>query len=64
MGYYKNLEIADAIELADRKRPRRSTHKKATDVVAVNRVWLTALLAATWLQSFVIVGWLVWAVTR
>jgi hypothetical protein len=67
MGYYKNLEVSEQVELGDRKHGRRATYqkyRKGTPVVVLDRKWLTALLTATWLQVFVILALVIVGVLR
>jgi hypothetical protein len=64
MGYFKNLEIGEHIEVGDRVRVRRSTYQKPVGVVVINKTMLLTTLIVVWAQLFVTAGLLVWVVTR
>jgi hypothetical protein len=62
MGYFKNLEIGEQIEVGDRA--RRSTYVKPVGVVVISKATMLTTLIAVWAQLLVTAGLLVWVATR
>jgi hypothetical protein len=62
MGYFKNLEIGEQIEVGDRA--RRSTYVKPVGVVVISKATMLTTLIAVWSQLLVTAGLLVWVATR
>jgi hypothetical protein len=62
MGYFKNLEIGEQVEVGDRR--RRSTYIKQIGVVVISRRLLITALSAMWAQTLIIAGLLVFGATK
>ena len=62
MGYFKNLEIGEQVEVGDRG--RRATYAKPVGVLVINKKILLTTLIVVWAQLLATAGLLVWVATR